>query len=59
MNKLPPLTPLQRKARHDRAAEIGLLRTTVMYGQTSKVRQDAMRRLRELGLDPTRPERDQ
>lgn len=53
--KSPPLTPLQRKLRYDRAAEIALLRTTVMYGQTPDVRQDALERLRELGIDPTAP----
>jgi hypothetical protein len=51
----PPLTPLQRKLRYGRAAEIALLRTTIMYGQTPDVRQDAMERLRELGVDPTDP----
>lgn len=56
MTKLPPLTPFQRKLRYSHAAEIALLRTTMRYGQTADVRQDAMERLRELGVDPTRPE---
>ena len=52
---LPPLTPLQRKLRYDRAAEIALLRTTVTYGQTPDMRQDAMERLAALGVDPADP----
>lgn len=42
----PPVSP----------AEIALLRTTVKYGQTADVRQDAEERLLELGLDPHAPE---
>lgn len=56
--KLPPLTPLQRKLRYGHAAEIALLRTTVMYGQTPDVRQDAIERLRELGVDPVTREKE-
>ena len=50
----PHLTPLQRKLQYDRAAEIALLRTTVMYGQTPDVRQDAIERLEELGVPFTK-----
>jgi hypothetical protein len=57
MTKPPPLTPLQRKARHDNAAEIGLLRTTMQYGQTPAMRKAALARLRELGVDPTQQEK--
>ena len=51
-------TPLQRKIHNDRAAEIGLLRSRMMYGQTEATRRDAMERLRALGVDPKRPERE-